>query len=97
VLVEFFGEPTRMPAGPAQLAASTGAVLLAAHHWFTPEGWGLWFSPPVPVARRSDVSGAVQAVADHFAAGIGRHPADWHMLQRLWLADLPADRRAALA
>lgn len=29
-----------------------------------------------------------QALADRFAAGIGRHPQDWHMLQRLWLADL---------
>jgi KDO2-lipid IV(A) lauroyltransferase len=85
-----------MPAGPAQLAASTGAALVATHCWFTPDGWGLRFGPPVPVARRSDVPGAVQALADRFATGIAEHPADWHMLQRLWLADLPAERRAAL-
>ena len=31
------------------------------------------------------------------AADIAAHPADWHMLQQLWLADLPAGRREALA
>ena len=31
--------------------------------------------------------------ADVFASGIAEHPEDWHMLQRLWLADL--DPRAA--
>jgi KDO2-lipid IV(A) lauroyltransferase len=29
-----------------------------------------------------------QALADAFATGIAGHPEDWHMLQRLWLADL---------
>ena len=39
------------------------------------------------------------AYADAFATGIAEHPADWHMLQRLWLDDLAADdpRRARLA
>jgi KDO2-lipid IV(A) lauroyltransferase len=30
-----------------------------------------------------------QALADAYASGIAEHPQDWHMLQRLWLADLP--------
>ncbi|OBI33713.1 phosphatidylinositol mannoside acyltransferase, partial [Mycobacterium sp. E1386] len=34
VEVEFFGEPTRMPAGPAKLAIETGAALLPSHCWF---------------------------------------------------------------
>jgi KDO2-lipid IV(A) lauroyltransferase len=29
-----------------------------------------------------------QVMAERFAEGIRRHPADWHMLQRLWLEDL---------
>lgn len=39
-----------------------------------------------------------QALADAFASGIADHPEDWHMLQRLWLADLderPGGRRSA--
>ncbi len=35
VPVQFLGEPTRMPAGPAKLAIETGAALLPVHHWFT--------------------------------------------------------------
>src|SRR5262249_29844880 len=39
--VTFFGEQTRMPAGPARLAAMTGATLLIVNQSFTPDGWGL--------------------------------------------------------
>ena len=31
------------------------------------------------------------ADVDLFARGIAEHPADWHMLQRLWLDDLAVD------
>jgi lauroyl/myristoyl acyltransferase len=89
--VSFFGEPTRMPAGPALLAATTGATLIAAHPRFDGAGWAVDFSEPVelPEGRlRERVTAATQQLADLFAAGIARYPTDWHMLQRLWLADL---------
>ena len=48
--------------------------------------------PPVEVpetgTRAEKTSVMTQALADAFAAGIAEHPEDWHMLQRLWLADL---------
>lgn len=84
--VTFFGEPARMPAGPARLAASTGAALLPVGCWFTPDGWGLRLHPPLPPGGPAATT---QALADHFAADIAAHPADWHMLQPLWSADLP--------
>jgi KDO2-lipid IV(A) lauroyltransferase len=90
--VNFFGEPTRMPAGPALLAATTGASLHTAHPYFVEDGWGLTFSPRIelPDGRlRDQVAAGTQLMADLFAARIAEHPADWHMLQRLWLADLP--------
>jgi phosphatidylinositol dimannoside acyltransferase len=31
------------------------------------------------------VAALTQLVADEFAKGIAEHPADWHMLQKLWL------------
>jgi len=91
--VEFFGDTARMPAGPALLAASTGAALLPVGLWFTPGGWGIRIHPEVPIAGtgrlRDKVAAATQEVADAFADDIARRPHDWHMLQRLWLSDLP--------
>jgi phosphatidylinositol dimannoside acyltransferase len=94
--VTFFGEETRMPAGPARLAAVTGAQLLIADNTFTDDGWGLRLHTPIMVHGREDVGPATQRMADAFAADIANNPADWHMMQKLWLADLDEDRRKAL-
>jgi len=91
VQVDFFGEPTRMPPGPSLLGAMTGAPVLPAHPYYTPRGWGLTLLPPVELRGerlRDQVTSGTQALADAFAVEIAKHPADWHMLQRLWLADL---------
>ncbi|MEV8037239.1 phosphatidylinositol mannoside acyltransferase [Streptomyces sp. NPDC086182] len=93
VEVEFFGEATRMPAGPALLAQQTGAVLLPVTLWYddSPVMRGR-VHPPVEVpesgTRAEKTSVMTQALADAFASGIADHPEDWHMLQRLWLKDL---------
>jgi KDO2-lipid IV(A) lauroyltransferase len=99
VRVDFFGEPTRMPAGPAKLAIETGAPLLPVHCWFEGSGWGFHVFPPLDCRSGDgrDVRAITQALADRFAASIAAHPEDWHMLQPQWLADLPPDRRAGLA
>ena len=94
VPVTFFGEPTRMPAGPAKLAIETGAALLPVHCWFVDGGWGFSIDPPIDVSV--GVEGATQALADRFEANIAAHPADWHMLQPLWLDDLSEARRARM-
>jgi lauroyl/myristoyl acyltransferase len=86
--VELFGATARMPAGPASLALHTGAALLPVTLSFLPDGWRVVFHPEVP---HTDVATMTQALADAFAVGIAEHPADWHMLQRLWLDDLAAD------
>ena len=83
--VAFFGATARMPAGPASLALRTGATLVPVTLSFLDGGWKIVFHPEVP---HTDVPTMTQAVADAFAAGIAEHPADWHMLQRLWLEDL---------
>ncbi|MFF0463216.1 phosphatidylinositol mannoside acyltransferase [Streptomyces mexicanus] len=99
VEVSFFGEAARMPAGPALLAQHTGALLLPVTLWYdeTPVMKGR-VHPPIEVpesgTRAEKTSVMTQALADAFASGIADHPEDWHMLQRLWLADLeprPAD------
>ncbi|WP_328324741.1 MULTISPECIES: phosphatidylinositol mannoside acyltransferase [unclassified Streptomyces] len=93
VEVQFFGEATRIPAGPALLAQQTGALLLPVTLWYdgSPVMRGR-VHPPVDVpdsgTRPEKTSVMAQALADAFATGIAEHPEDWHMLQRLWLADL---------
>jgi KDO2-lipid IV(A) lauroyltransferase len=96
VEVDFFGEAARMPAGPAALALDTGAALLPVTLWYPNErDWAGRIHPAVepPAAgdRAAQVAAMTQQVADAFADGIAAHPADWHMLQRLWVADLDAD------
>ncbi|MER7624101.1 phosphatidylinositol mannoside acyltransferase [Streptomyces sp. NPDC126503] len=91
--VTFFGERARMPGGPAILAQQTGALLLPATLWYddTPVMKGRIHAPvdvPETGTRAEKTSVMTQALADAFAEGIADHPEDWHMLQRLWPADL---------
>lgn len=95
VEVDFFGEPTRMPAGPAKLAVATGAALLPVHCWFEGDGWGFHVFPPLDCGS-GDVKAVTQALADQFATNIAAHPEDWHMMQPQWLADLSDAKRARL-
>jgi KDO2-lipid IV(A) lauroyltransferase len=93
VEVKFFGDTARMPAGPALLAQQTGALLLPVTLAYddTPVMKARVHAPvevPDSGSRREKTSLMTQALADAFAVGIAEHPEDWHMLQRLWLADL---------
>ncbi len=101
VPVDFFGERTRMPAGPAMLAALTGADLCVAHLSFwregTARGWRTVIHPPMelPGTRLTErVRGGTQLIARAFEQDISQCPQDWHMLQPLWLSDLPAHHTA---
>jgi phosphatidylinositol dimannoside acyltransferase len=95
VQVDFFGEPTRMPAGPAKLAVETGAALFPVHCWFEPDGWGMGVYPELDTSS-GNVTAITQLLADRFAENIAAYPADWHTLQPQWLADLSEERRARL-
>jgi phosphatidylinositol dimannoside acyltransferase len=95
VQVSFFGELTRMPAGPAKLAIETGALLLPAHCWFQDDSWAVTIYPALDCTS-GDVDFITQSLSDVFARNIAAHPADWHMLQPQWLADLSDERRARL-
>ncbi|MET7717100.1 phosphatidylinositol mannoside acyltransferase [Streptomyces sp. NPDC005407] len=93
VEVKYFGETARMPAGPALLAQQTGALLMPVTLWYdeAPLMRGQIHAPvevPETGTRAEKASSMTQALADAFATGITEHPEDWHMLQRLWLADL---------
>ncbi|MBF5033314.1 phosphatidylinositol mannoside acyltransferase [Micromonospora sp. ANENR4] len=91
VEVDFFGGRTRMPAGPALLAIRTGAPLYVASMWYEPDAACASIDGPLPLPDPDGaplderVRAVTQRIADGLAAGIARHPQDWHMLQRMWL------------
>ncbi|MBV7281023.1 phosphatidylinositol mannoside acyltransferase [Corynebacterium sp. TAE3-ERU30] len=92
VEVDFFGQPALFPAGPARLALDTGASLHVVHSFYpSADTWGLDVSPEIEV---DDLQSTTQRIAAGFEANIAAHPADWHMLQPLWLADLDPARLA---
>jgi len=99
VEVEFFGARTTMPAGPALLALRSGSPLYAVDMWYERDAPVGQLHGPLPVPQAGRLAERVrvltQTLADHFAAGIARHPEDWHMLQRMWREPAPAGRSAA--
>ncbi len=92
VQVEFFGERTTLPAGPATLALRTGAVLLPTAVYFEGSGHLGIVRPPIPTHRsgdglRADVARVTQALAYEFESLIRRAPEQWHLLQPNWPSD----------
>lgn len=96
VRVSFFGEAASMPPGPAALSLLTGAPLMPVSTWHADGITRAHIHAPIvaPLAdRRSEmVEVMTQQLADVFAAEIAKYPADWHMMQRLWHADLASRR-----
>jgi KDO2-lipid IV(A) lauroyltransferase len=85
--VDFFGGPSRMPAGPALLALKTKAPLITAFVSYTESGIHIDFNEvaiPTAGSEQKKVQAVVQLTARHFENGISEHPEDWHMLQRIW-------------
>jgi KDO2-lipid IV(A) lauroyltransferase len=93
--VEFFGEPTTMPAGPATLALRTGAVLVTGAVYSGPgRDHRAIVEPPLDTTRsgsfRQDVSRLTQEMATRLEGLIRRAPEQWHVFQPLWLSDREA-------
>lgn len=95
VEVEFFGERTTLPGGPATLALRTGAALVPSAVYFSGRrGHHAVMGTPVEAARqgrlRDDVARVTQELACRLEALIRRAPDQWHLLQPNW----PSDRLA---
>ena len=87
--VTFFGQPSRMPTGPALLSIQTGAPLLTAFVRYTPDGIEITFEPAITVpeaGKNSEkVSFMIQETATRLERHLAEHLTDWHMLQRIWI------------
>jgi KDO2-lipid IV(A) lauroyltransferase len=93
VEVEFFGERTTLPPGPAMLSLRTGAPILPTAVYFTPRynGHHAIVRPPVPTQRlgglREDVGRVTQLLARELEFLIRRAPEQWHLFQPNWPSD----------
>ena len=110
VEVTWWGQTARVAAGPAALASATGARLCpVTMHYERLTGdrrraagspWGVvvTFHPPLPaptgLPRGQAVARLTQGWVDVVADGIAAHPQDWHMLQKVFVADLDPARYA---
>ncbi len=93
VEVDFFGERTTMPAGPATLSLRTGAPLLPTAVFQRPgrqRSLGV-IRPPIQFERsgrlRDDVGALTQLIANELEALILRAPQQWHVFQPNWPSD----------
>lgn len=100
VAVEFFGEATTVPAGPALLALRTGAALLPAAVYF---GSGrrhrAVVGEPVPAVRdgdlRADIARISQDLVGRLERLIAAAPEQWHLLQPNWPSDRGGGERGS--
>jgi lauroyl/myristoyl acyltransferase len=89
--VEFFGERTTLPAGPAVLALRTGAPILPAAIYYRDGLRHGVVKPALDTARRGtireDVARITQDVAHALEDLIRESPTEWHLLQPNWPSD----------
>jgi lauroyl/myristoyl acyltransferase len=90
--VEFFGERTTLPGGPATLALRTGAALLPTAVYFDgPDTRRSAVLPALDTTRhgklRDDVQRVTQDLAHELEGLIRRAPEQWHLLQPNWPSD----------
>lgn len=82
--MELFGAPTRLPIGPAVLAAETNAAVYVVGMWRT--GWGQWAARLDPIAvptegpRRVRVRTFLEQEARLLEQMVGRAPEQWWSL-----------------
>ncbi|MBI9115306.1 phosphatidylinositol mannoside acyltransferase [Sanguibacter suaedae] len=110
VQVDLLGHPARVAPGPAAVAVATGAPLLPAGIFYerltgarrraagTPWGIVIRFHPAVEVPTDGTpaerLRTTTQGWVDALAHDIHEHPEDWHMLQKVFVADLDPERLA---
>jgi len=92
--VEFFGETTTLPGGPALMALRSGSPLLPTAVYFRGSGCHAVVEAPLDTRRRGRLRGDVERVTRDLARVLERlirvAPEQWHLLQPNW----PSDREA---
>ncbi|MCL5257108.1 MAG: lysophospholipid acyltransferase family protein [Chloroflexi bacterium] len=90
VLVEFFGEKTWLPEGPAAIALKTGAKIVPAFLARQPNDLDFWgrLEPAVEYElsgnKEQDIQTITQCVARALEEVIRRYPDQWYMFRPMW-------------
>lgn len=94
VEVEFFGEQTTLPPGPAALAMRSGSPIVCVSVRNVEDGWighatePIWVEEPADGSDRQEViARTMQEVARRLEDLIREDPAQWHMLMPAWPSD----------
>jgi len=99
--VEFFGERTTLPPGPALLSLRTGAPLFPVAVYFNGTRHRAVVRPAMDTRRhgrlRADVARVTQELAGELEALITAAPEQWHLLQPNWPSDHAALAAAGFA
>lgn len=96
-IVSFFGEPCRLPAGPAVLARRTGRPVTVASFLTDGRDWqGVCQGDAMDLSELS-VEEGTQRVAHRMEELIRRFPEQWHVFVRQWLVEREPDHPAVAA
>jgi KDO2-lipid IV(A) lauroyltransferase len=89
--VEFFGERTTLPSGPAALSLRTGAPIVPCATYFTPGANLLFVTPAIEIPADGSVAERTivmtQELARRLEDLIRRDPGQWLVLQPNWPSD----------
>src|SRR3712207_5386642 len=93
-IVDFFGEPAHIPAGPATVAIKSGAPIVVAGVYSRvgedgTHGWHVDLGVPFDVATGNDaVEVTTRKIARELEGYIRRRPEEWQaVFQRFWISD----------
>jgi KDO2-lipid IV(A) lauroyltransferase len=91
VEVEFFGEMTTLPPGPATLALRTGAPIFPITSFFRPKGHRLEVTSPISIpetgTRTEKIQAMTQELAYRMEKMISEDPQQWHLVVPNWPSD----------
>ena len=92
VEVEFFGERTKLPAGPATLSLRTGAPIVPTAVYYDAGGLHIGkLGAPIDIERRGttaeDIAVMTQSLAYRLEELIRAAPEQWHLFQPNWPSD----------
>ncbi len=91
IVVDFFGRPARMAAGPGTLVYRTGAKVILGYIVRQPGNrtyYGCW-EPPMKYEltgeREHDIQAITQSIATSIEKLVRRHPDQWYMFRPLFM------------